>query len=112
MGGSYTGHFRFTDENNCTISENCTGHFADYPCGWTSFAKQQAHHLKIALEVDGSEGSDKYSYADLVDIWAAANATKSDVIGLWWTPEATASKYDGSGSDLMEARFQSVEECQ
>ena len=51
--GQYTGHFRFTDKNNCTMNNNCTGHFLDYPCGWKSFVKQQTYHLKIALNAMG-----------------------------------------------------------
>lgn len=30
----YTGHFRYTEKNNCTSSPTtCTGHIANYPCG-------------------------------------------------------------------------------
>jgi hypothetical protein len=33
----YTGHFRYTEKNNCTLwPSNCTGHIANYPCGWSS----------------------------------------------------------------------------
>jgi hypothetical protein len=108
--GHYTGHFRFTDKNNCTMNENCTGHFTDYPCGWTSFVKQQTHHLKIALESDGNEDSGGYSYTEMIDIWSAANATKSAVIGLWFKPDATAALFEGSGSDFMRVRSQEVNE--
>ena len=85
--GLYTGHFRKTEENNCDRwPTNCTGHFIDYPCGWTSFFIQQAHHLEIALKSSGKEPySEGYSYARAVQIWAAANWTKSDVIGWWWS---------------------------
>lgn len=32
--GVYTGHFRPTEANNCTVfPDNCTGHFANFPCG-------------------------------------------------------------------------------
>jgi len=35
--GLYTGHFRATEENDCDLHPtNCTGFFADYPCGWRS----------------------------------------------------------------------------
>jgi hypothetical protein len=34
--GLYTGHFRKTEENDCEAHPNtCTGHIADYPCGWS-----------------------------------------------------------------------------
>lgn len=70
-------------------------------CGWSSFFKQQAHHLGIALESDGNEVCGGYTYGEMVDIFSAANATKSNIIGMWWRPDATANSLDGSGSDLM-----------
>jgi hypothetical protein len=82
----YNGHFLYTDENNCTLNPGtCTGQFLDYPCGWTSFFVQQAHHLNIGLSGSGDEcGSRGYSYSEMVQVWHAANYTKSDVIGWWW----------------------------
>ena len=68
--------------------------------GWTSYVMQQSYHLGIALESDG-EPTGKYSYSEIVDIWLAANATKSSVIGLWWGPDATLSLFAGTGSDLI-----------
>ena len=109
LEGSYTGHFRFTQKNNCTTNPNCTGHFSDYPCSWTSYAKQQAHHLNIALEIP--KGSDGYSYSEMVDIWHAANATKSDAIGLWWRPDAIATELEESGSGLVQVRFREADAC-
>jgi len=100
--GSYIGHFRLTDKNNCAMNPNCTGHFLDYPCGWTSFVKQQTHHLNIALESNGNEESGGYSYSEMVEIWNAANATKSDIIGLWWKPDAVATELKGSGFELAQ----------
>ncbi len=82
--GSYIGHFRFTQANNCTgfpNSETCTGHFTDYPCGWNSQAPIQIFHNQIALQSDGENDSrGGYSYSQLVDIWRAANATKENVM--------------------------------
>lgn len=102
--GLYTGYFRATEENDCDANPTTfSGHFTDYPCGWTSYARQQIKHLGIALEGGGSQtGGSSYTYGEVVDIWNAANATKSDVIGVWWSPDATASpsQFAGSGSDL------------
>ena len=81
--GSYTGHFRFTKANICNElgSEPCTGHFADYPCGWNSQAPNQIYHNEIALQSDGTnDHRGGYSYSQLVGIWRAANATKEDVM--------------------------------
>lgn len=87
--GLYTGHFRATEENDCNNFPNtCNGHVADYPCEWKSFVTQQMHHLDIALRSSGPSLNGGYTYSQLNEIWHAANATKSDVMMLWWTPEA------------------------
>ncbi len=75
-------------------------------CGWTSYAIQQIKHLGIALSGDGGEGfTGGYTYNEMVEIWNAANATKSDLIGIWWSPDATHNKLEGSGSDLIPVSF-------
>ena len=68
--------------------------------------KQQTEHLDIALESDGGDATGGYTYGEMVDIWNAANATKSDLIGIWWTPDATVTKLSGSGSDLTRVSLQ------
>jgi len=36
VNGLYTGYFRKTEKNDCNLHpSNCTGHIADYPCGWS-----------------------------------------------------------------------------
>ena len=50
----YTGYFRATKDNDCDLwPTNCTGHIADYPCGWTSYVEAQTYHLGIALSKGG-----------------------------------------------------------
>ncbi|KAL3917281.1 MAG: hypothetical protein SGILL_004790, partial [Bacillariaceae sp.] len=111
LEGMYNGHFRYTDDNNCTLSENCTGHFLDYPCGWTSFFGQQAHHLNIALTGSGDQpGSAGYSNVEMVEVWHAANYTKSDIIG--WRPEALYQQYQGTDFELQPVLMPSPsQEC-
>ncbi|CAB9517822.1 Gamma-aminobutyric acid (GABA) B receptor [Seminavis robusta] len=86
---NYTGHFRFTDQNNCTLHpDSCTGHIANYPCGWSGHMEQVLYHLNIAMESNGPEPhKGGYSYSQLVQLWRAANATKSNLMMMWWTPE-------------------------
>jgi hypothetical protein len=103
VDGLYTGHFRATEDNDCDKNpETCTGHIADWPCGWTTYAKPIAHHLKIALSSNGPEASDGYSYAQLTQIWAAANATKSPVIMEWWSPEALYQTFLDTDAEFMK----------
>lgn len=99
----YTGHFRETEKNNCKLHPtNCTGHIANYPCGWSSYVQPQTHHLNIALSSDGEQpGSQGYEYSQLLEIWAAANATKSDVVMHWWTPEALVRTYANTDAEFL-----------
>ena len=102
--GLYTGHFRHTDDNNCTLNPtNCTGHIADFPCGWISFLVPQIYYNNIALKSSGKEpGSEGYSYSQLAEMWAAANATQENLITQWWTPEAIHSTYLGTPSEMQK----------
>jgi hypothetical protein len=101
--GLYTGHFRMTEENDCDKWPlNCTGHIADYPCGWSSYVLPLTYHLDIALESNGKEpGSKGYTHAQLVEMWLAANATKSDVMLQWWMPEGLYSLFDRSDAEFQ-----------
>jgi hypothetical protein len=101
--GIYTGHFRMTEENDCDKWPlNCTGHIADFPCGWSSYVAPLTYHLEIALSSSGKEaGSRGYSYEQLTGIWLAANATKSNVIMQWWTPEALVSLFSGTDAEFQ-----------
>ena len=98
QGGSYTGFFRPTDKNDCSLNpDTCSGHIVDSPCQWDSFVFSQAHWNDIALESDGPLPENKgYSYGQMVDIWRAANATQSHVVMWWWTPDATVEEFQGT----------------
>jgi len=64
----------------------------------------QAHHLNIALKSSGDEpGAHGYTYREAVEIFHAANFTKSDLIAWWWKPEALYQKFQGT-----DFEFQSV----
>jgi len=96
--GNYTGHFRYTDANNCTgfsNNETCTGHFADYPCEYSSLAPQQIYYNDIALESNG------YTLSQLKGIWKAANATKSDVMMMWSTPEMMYEEFFHTDAEFI-----------
>ncbi|CAB9522416.1 Receptor-type guanylate cyclase gcy [Seminavis robusta] len=93
-GRDFTGYFRITEQNNCTrYPHNCTGHVATYPCGWASYVTQQFHHLDIPLQSTGPTPNRGYSYAQLTQLWAAANATRTPVMMLWWSPEPVFEAY-------------------
>lgn len=97
----YIGHFRRTADNDCvTFPDTCTGHFIDFPCGWKRFFLQQAYHLDIALKSNGEEDAGGYSYGEMVQIWRAANWTKSDAVGWWWRPESLYQEFQGTDAEF------------
>lgn len=70
---------------------------------WISFVIPQMYHNNIALSSDGAEpGSRGYTYQQLSDMWAAANATKSNLVTMWWTPEAIHTTYLGTESEMQK----------
>lgn len=100
--GVYWGHFLDTDENDCEKNPACTGHFADLPCGWQSYFHNQKQHFDIALKAGGGQAG--YSYSELVEIWSAAAVTKSDLIGMWFTPQSTQTRLRGTDAEMMPVR--------
>jgi hypothetical protein len=113
-GGAFAGYFRATDENDCDqFPSSCTGHIADYPCGWTSNVVPQAHYLDIAVKSSGPEpGASGYSYESLLEIWHAANNTKSNVIMYWWTPDSLVDLYVGTDAEFTKIALpKPTQEC-
>jgi hypothetical protein len=111
----YSGHFRVTDRNNCTkYPSNCTGHIVGTTCDWTTYVDNQLHWNKIGLSSAGPEAPNNgYSYAHMVQIWRAANATKSNVFTWFWTPDLLVEEF----GDSKDYEFQRImlptptEEC-
>ena len=112
--GLFFGHFRHTEKSNCDkFPTNCTGFFGDYPCAWTSFAQPQAYHLDIAFSFEGPESNGGFSYDETVQIWSAANATKSPVAVMWWTPEPILETFIGTDAEYTRVLFPTpTQECQ
>ncbi len=123
-GDDFIGYFRPTNRNNCTTTINCTGHIVGAPCTWSTNIDAQAYHNDIALESEGPlEENGGYSYSQMIQIWRAANATSSDVIMWWWTPDATIEEFRGSPFEFQqvllpeptaqcrEARIQPMDRC-
>ena len=104
--GSYTGYFRMLPENNCTeFPTTCTGYMIAPQCTWSTTVDAQIYwNDMVGLAQDGPLMPNKaYNYASEIEIWRAANATKSDVMFWWWTPEPLVEEFSKS-----EAKFQQV----
>jgi len=105
--GIYNGYFRRTEQNDCDLNPNtCVGHITDVPCEWATFAVAQAYHLNISVASQGPLLPNfGYNYGDLLDIWAAANATKSPVLMYWWYPEPTYQLYVGTSAEMQAVQL-------
>ena len=64
----------------------------DYPCSWKPFTEQQMHWNKIHVEAENT--GPHYSGSSLKEIFYAANATRSDVMALWWKPDPTFDQFE------------------
>jgi len=101
----YTGHFNATDENDCNNNINCNGHIVDYPDGWRSKVFPQTHYLNISLKGNGDGTANGYSATQSSEIWKAANATRSDVVMLWWDMDPLYSEFLGTEAELTRVFF-------
>jgi len=94
----YSGHFRVTDLTNCTKNpDTCTGHVIGPHCSWTTYVDSQMYWNDIGLTLNGPlPPNNGYSYSHMVQIWRAANATKSHVFFWWWTPDRLVDEFGAS----------------
>ena len=99
----YTGHFTLSEHNNCTLNKNnCTGHIVIPICQWTNYAEAQLFWNEIHLRSNGSIKPHRgYSERHIRQIYDAANATKSDVIIWWWTPDQMEQRFVGTHNEMV-----------
>lgn len=99
----YTGHFRATADNICSGTQNgtCTGHAVAPPCDWSTFLEGQAYWLDMALKSSGPNHiNGGYNYGEMIQIWNAANATKSHVIMHWFEPDAVVEVFRDTDAEF------------
>mmetsp|Transcript_42195 Transcript_42195/g.101915 ORF Transcript_42195/g.101915 Transcript_42195/m.101915 type:complete len:969 (-) Transcript_42195:2251-5157(-) len=100
----YIGHFRATAENICTTgsqNDTCTGHVVSPPCDWSTFLEGQAFWLDMALKSSGPNHiNGGYAYGEMIQIWNAANATKSNVIMHWFEPDAVVEVFRNTDAEF------------
>ena len=102
---SFMGYFDLTDANNCTINpDTCIGHIVGPSCTWSTNIDAQLFWNDIKLKPDGPIlPNGGYDFGSLIEIWRAANQTKSNVLFWWWRPEALVEEFHGT-----DAQFQMV----
>ena len=130
VAGLFTGYFRKPLENECNVSSTatsnvssaalwtngtletsssgkCTGVLIDYPCGWGSNSEAQAYWLDIALRPYLT-----FTYEQMTQIWRAANHTKSNVMMMWWSPEALYQEFQGTEAEFIKVTMPTpTQEC-
>lgn len=114
VDGSFKGYFRITDANDCGKNpSNCTGHFIDPSCNWTTYAENQFNWQNISLASAGSlQPNSGYTAEQVNEIVLAANATKSDIFFWWWTPELLISSYTGTDMEFVRVGLPApTQEC-
>ncbi|CAB9512538.1 Gamma-aminobutyric acid (GABA) B receptor [Seminavis robusta] len=101
--GLYHGHFRATKENDCENYPNsCTGHIANVICDWSTFVVPQAYHNDIAVESNGPEMNGGYPFLRMLEVYQAANYTKSPVLFYWFTPDRMLQSFLGTDAEFQE----------
>ena len=104
--GSYNGYFQSPSESyDCTLyPTTCTGFMISPPCTWSGNADAQVYWNDIVgLKLDGpmiTNGG--YGYSNMIQIWKAANATKSDVMMWWWQPESLLEEFSDSDTHSFQ----------
>jgi hypothetical protein len=109
----YEGYFRVDYSNNCTANEFCTGHVVGPKCNWTNYVESQLYWNNISLASQGSKGvNNAYTLQQMIQIYHAANSTKSNVFMWWWTPEMLHQIYQGGDYELHRVAFpRATREC-
>lgn len=65
------------------------------------------YHLNIALDPNnGPDGSPNgYTSTQLQEMWHAANATRSNLMMMWWTPEPLYQKFLGTDAEMQHVQL-------
>eukprot|EP00934_Nitzschia_sp_Nitz4_P008874 Nitzschia sp. Nitz4//scaffold230_size58257//40074//43916//NITZ4_006487-RA/size58257-processed-gene-0.68-mRNA-1//-1//CDS//3329543268//8864//frame0 len=113
--GVFTGYFRFTEQNNCTLyPTTCTGTIIAPPCDWASNVEGQLYWNNIVgLSLDGPESPHGgYTVEHLQQLWDAANATRSNIMMYWFEPSYLPVRYIGTEFEMQSVAFpQASKEC-
>jgi len=106
----YRGYFRATERNNCSNNNNadlCSGHIANVPCNWNFYLEGMLYWNNIVgLEYDGpNEPNGGYSDHQLRQIWRAANATRSHIIMVWYSPDQLMEEFYGTDYEFNKVQL-------
>eukprot|EP00934_Nitzschia_sp_Nitz4_P001250 Nitzschia sp. Nitz4//scaffold195_size40117//9703//13668//NITZ4_007574-RA/size40117-processed-gene-0.24-mRNA-1//-1//CDS//3329540359//1250//frame0 len=111
----YTGFFQPSPKNDCTaLPGSCTGHLVRPPCTWSTRIDQELYWSGIVgLEADGPlPPTGSYSDVSMMQIWRAANATKSHVAMVWYQPEALSVEFLRTEYEFVYVTFPApTQEC-
>ena len=109
----FTGYFRNTTEMGIDCvnkkEETCFGHIVNLDnsdCELTSFADAQLRWNGIPMVSRGPEASNNgYSEEAMLQIWSAANATKTSVMMWWWFPHPAIERFEQTEFKFYRINF-------
>ncbi|KAL3909860.1 MAG: hypothetical protein SGILL_007919, partial [Bacillariaceae sp.] len=110
----YPGYFHSPPASNCVENPtNCTGFIVQPPCSWSTNVDAQLYWNEILLTPDGPvQPNGGYEYKSIVEIWRAANATRSPVMMWYWAPDALVEQFrDGDGAFQQLLLPEATETC-
>ena len=113
LKNAYKGHFRETNDMDCSNNANCSGHFINTDCALRSNSEAQMYWNNVPLVSVGPAENGGYSDKQAIEIWNAANATRSHVLISWGQPSVYLGNYAGDwNSSFFRVAFpESTPEC-
>ena len=114
IDGLYNGYFRNTTDSFCDEdNQGCYGHFIDSECSSRTRSEAQMYWNDIPMKSRGPGSvNGGYSPQQTIQIWQAANKTKSDVMVVWESPSYVIANFADSDASWFRVQFpESTEEC-
>ena len=112
--GAFHGHFNATLDSDCTNNSGCFGHLINNECNARAFSEAQMFWNNISIKSMGPlEPNGGYTDDQMVNIFEAANWTKSNVLFVWSLPSALVSNFEDTDASWFRVQFpEPTEACQ
>ena len=108
--GLFHGFFHDSAQNDCVrFPKNCSGHIIIPPCDWSAYVEAQLYWNDIVgLSPSGPlQPNAGYNSSQMVQIWHAANATKSHVVMWWYSPDPLLVQFWNTPSSFQKVSLPS-----
>ena len=112
--GEFIGHFNVTNDSDCTNNPECFGHLINNECNARAFSEAQMFWNDISMKSMGPlEPNGGYTDDQMVNIFEAANWTRSNVLFVWSLPSLLVSNFEDTDASWFRVQFPDpTEACQ